>query len=164
MALRSAAFDAKSKTFAVLSQDNRLHLWDVESKKEKKSYVDKNHLSHSYTCFTWKQGKKDKLGELAVGFSDGVVIIWDLARGVISKTIGTANESPAPTDIAFSLDKSSIFVSTNQNNVSQYNISTGEEIASFKASKKGVSKLASHPKSNVFAAAGYVMHVNYVLF
>lgn len=154
MVSRTAAFDAKSKTFAVLSQDNRLHLWDVETRKEKKSYVDKNHLSHSYTCFSWKQGKKDKLGEFVVGYSDGIVIIWDLARGVISRTIGTANESEVPTDIAFSLDKSSIFVSSNQNNVIQYSLSTGEELSSHKASKKGVSKLASHPKLNAFAAAG----------
>lgn len=154
MASRSAAFDAKSKTFAVLSQDNRLHLWDVDSRKEKKSYVDKNHLSHSYTCFSWKQGKKDKLGELVVGYSDGIVIIWDLARGVISRTIGIANESEVPTDVAFSLDKNSIFVSSNQNHVVQYSLSTGEEIASHKASKKGVSKLAIHPKLNAFAAAG----------
>jgi WD40 repeat protein len=89
----------------------------------------------------------------AVGFSDGVVVVWDLSRGVIAKTIGVANESEAPTDVVFSNDSKSIFVSSNQNQIVQYDIATGNEIKSLKTGKKGVLKMAMNPKVDVVAAA-----------
>lgn len=153
MTSKDCTFDAKSKTFALLSQDNRLHLWDVDTRKERKGYVDKNHLSHSFTCFNWKRGKKDSLGEFVVGFSDGTLIVWDLARGVVSKTLGKVNESDAPTDIAFTNDQNTVFVSSNQNKVLVYNLKSGEVERSLKAGKKGIQKLAANPKANVIAAA-----------
>ncbi len=156
MASKDSAFGVKSKTFAHLSQDNRLHLWDVDTRKERKGYVDKNHLSHSFTCFNWKQDKKESLGEFVVGFSDGTIIVWDLARGVVSKTIGKVNESDSPTDIVFSNDSKSVFVSSKQNTVLKYNLKTGELEKSLKAGKKSILKLASHPTANVIAAARFV--------
>jgi WD40 repeat protein len=158
MTSKDSVFSAKSKTFAHVSPDNRLHLWDVDTRKEKKAYVDKNHLSHSTTCFSWKKSKKDKTGEFVVGFSDGTIVIWDLTRGVISRTIGKVNESPSPTDIVFSNDSNSIFVSSNNNNVVKYNLTSGEVEKSIKAGKKGILKLASNPKANVIAAARYVIY------
>ncbi len=156
MSAKDSMFDNNSKSFAQLSHDNRLHLWDVDTRKERKAYVDKNHLSHSFTCFSWNNGRNGSTGEVVVGFSDGILVVWDLTRGVISKTIGKANESDSPTDVVFSRDHKSIYVSSSQNKVLKYNITTGEVEKSIKAGKKGIFKLAANPKSNVIAAARLV--------
>ena len=61
------------------------------------------------TYFSWKHGSKDVLGYAAVGFSDGVTVIWDFARG---KTIGIVGESSVPVALVISNDFSSVFVAT----------------------------------------------------
>lgn len=153
MSSHDSSFSSGGQIFAQLSSDSRLHLWDVASKKAMKSYVDKNHLTHSFTCYAWGSSSKDTPGFLAVGFSDGVVVVWDLSRGVVAKTIGVSKETEAPTDIVFSKDGKSIFVSTIQNQIVQYSIESGSEIQSLKTGKKGVQKMALNPKVDVIAAA-----------
>ena len=152
MASSDSSFGCSSNSFAHISADNRLHLWDVASKKERKAYVDKNHLTHSFNCFAWHTVSKDQPGQIVVGFSDGLVVVWDLNRGVIARTIGKANESESPTDVVFANDAKSIFVSSNQNQIVQYDIASGAEIKSLKTGKKGVTKMAMNPKVDVIAA------------
>lgn len=144
----------QANCFITVSQDNRIHLWDLNTNKERRTYVEKLHTSHSYTCSSWKAGKKDNLGHFAVGASDGTIIVWDLTRGVVLKTLGKPNETPVPTSIVFANDSKSLFVSSAQNQIIQYDLITGEETNSFKAGKKGVLKIAINPKVGVIAAAG----------
>jgi WD40 repeat protein len=153
MSSHDSSFGSRGQIFAQLSSDSRLHLWDVASKKAVKSYVDKNHLTHSFTCYSWSASSKENQGLLAVGFSDGVVVIWDLSRGVVAMTIGTAKESETPTDIVFSKDGKSVFVSTDRNEIAQYSVETGGVLQSLKTGKKGVQKMALNPKVDVLAAA-----------
>ena len=120
--------------------------------KQRKSYVDKNHLSHSFTCTAWHGASQDKPGIIAVGFSDGIVIVWDLTRGVIAKTLGTPNESPPVTDVVFSKDGKSLFASSLNTQILHYDLATGVVLNSLKGGKKGVSKLAMNPKLDVLAA------------
>jgi len=63
----------------------RLHLWDNESKKEKRTYTEKNHLSHKIISFVYKSLENGALGPFAVCNDDGTIILWDLVRGVVSK-------------------------------------------------------------------------------
>ena len=148
-----ASFGSSGQSFAHLSSDNRLHLWDVASKKLKKSYVEKNHLTHSFTCYNWKSSK-DTSGTFVVGYSDGIIVVWDLNRGVVAQTIGNAKESQPPTDVVLARDGKSVYVSTDLNNIVRYDITNGNQISTIKAGKKGVQKLAMNPKVDVIAAAG----------
>ena len=59
-----------------------------------------------------------------------------------------------PTSLVFSNDSKSLIVSSTQNQIVQYDFTSGEEIHSFKAGKKGVLKIAVNPKVEVVAAAG----------
>jgi WD40 repeat protein len=153
MATNTALFGLQSKSFAHISATNRIHLYDIDTRKEKRVYVEKNHLSHSYTSSSWLHGKKEALGVFAVGSSDGTVVVFDLARGVVSKTLGIPNDTPAPTDIAFANDGQSVFVASSQHTVVQYNLATGEQLKSLKTGKKGVMKMAMNPKADVLAVA-----------
>lgn len=161
MSGRDSTFSVGLKVFANISKDNRIHLWDVETQKEKKgSYVDKNHLSHSFTCFAWNKAnesgktKSNQLGLFVMGFDDGQLLVWDLTRGVISKTIIEKGDSQIPTSIAFSTDQSSVLVSqSGQNQILQYNLSTGQVIKTIKTGKKAVSKMVINPRIDIIAVS-----------
>lgn len=146
-----SAVSSFSKACIGITPDNRIHLWDTDTRRERSNYVEKNHLSHTYTCHTWKQDVKDNLGIFAVGCSDGTVIMWDLVRGVVTRTIGVANESPAVTDIVISNDSKSIYVCSLQSSINQHSLSDGSLMQSFKGGKKGVLKVALNPKVEVLA-------------
>lgn len=75
------------KKFILLLLLYRLHLWDNETKKEKRTYTEKNHLSHKIISFVYKSYENGALGPLAVGNDDGTIILWDLVRGVVSKVL-----------------------------------------------------------------------------
>lgn len=90
--------------FAHIASDNRLYIHNLKSEKKNtndiyvskpKLYVDKNHLTHNFKCYTWSYCKESKKnGKLnnnlfIVGYSDGMIIIWDLNRGVPANTINS---------------------------------------------------------------------------
>jgi WD40 repeat protein len=152
MTLHSCIFTNNLKTFLHISDDNRIHLWKTATGKEREGYIDKNHLAHSFTCLTWIEGANQSLGNFAAGFDDGVVVVWDLVRGVELNTFGRTNSSFFPTDIAFSNNRSTIFISSSQSQIEQYDLLTGKKLKSLKASKSGVSKMAMNPKVDVVAA------------
>lgn len=107
-------------------------------------------MSHSYTCFAWGQDVETKgagvLGFCAVGTSDGTIVVWDLTRGVVVRTIGTPGSSPAPTDIRFSHDLESIFACSSDSSIYEYSIKTGETKQALKGFKKGALRLAVNQK------------------
>ena len=136
------------KHFLVISSDNRLRLWDTIGHKEKHCFVEKQHLSRSYTCLAWGQDVTnrgiDDLGLCAVGTSDGVIIVWDMTRGVVIRTIGTSGSCSPPTDIVFSDDLSTIFACSTDPSVPEYFLNTGDTKRVVKGFKKGASCLAYH--------------------
>lgn len=144
-------FGLGSKSFAHISSDNRIHLWDIVTRQEKRSYVDKNHLSHEFTCFTWKHGPKERLGHAVVGYSDGLTMVWDLTRGVVVKTIGTVGESVVPTAVAISNDASSVYVGSAEEDIVEFSLLSGEVVRKLKSAKKGVQRMALNPKAEVLA-------------
>jgi U3 small nucleolar RNA-associated protein 5 len=138
----------------VVGKDNRVCLWDLSTRTRKRVYVEKHHLSHEYICLSWHRGKKD-LGTLGVGCSDGTVIIWDLVRGVVTRVIGEVDKSDVPSDIAFSHDGKTLFVSSASSAlINEYSLETGELKKSWKGHKKGVQCLASNSKASVIAVGG----------
>ena len=64
-------FGPKRKDFLSIGNDNRVNIWEVEEQKVMKKFIEKNHLSHKYTCFDWSHGRKNDLGILAVGCNTG---------------------------------------------------------------------------------------------
>lgn len=150
-----------SKSFLHISSDNRIHLWDIESKKEKISYIDKNHLSHKFSCFYWTQNTSNNDGSsssiassiLSVGYSDGIIITWDLIRGIVTKSLGSVGD-PCPSGVTHSKNRKSIFVSSSSTNViTKHALVPSEAAGSLSAGKKGVSKIAINPKLDVLAAS-----------
>ena len=78
-------------------------MFDVESKTESRVFVEKNHLAHTYTSFDWLGGKSGAKDLFTAGCSDGTVVVWDLTRGIVIRTIKVADKA-IPTAVNFSLD------------------------------------------------------------
>lgn len=150
MSSQTTCFGLDANLFVYISPDSRLHLWDVEAKREKQSFVDKNHLSHDSVFFSWQQATKEKPGHVIVGFTDGIAIAWDLNRGVITRSLSAVNDA-TPTDAVFSNDGKTVFVGYSQQPVLQYDLATGDVIKTLKVGKKGALKLAVNPKVDVLA-------------
>jgi WD40 repeat protein len=141
---------SSSKLLVTISKDNRIYVWDTDFNKVKRVYVEKNHLAHQYLCFDWSQPSGSNLGLFAVGCSDGSVLIWDFARGIVISTFSNGTEPI--TSVAFSSDPSAVFVSNNLNYVNRYDLSASE-MKSIKIGKRKVQKLTLNPKVDVLAVA-----------
>jgi WD40 repeat protein len=163
------AFGAFGGSKALLcGGDNRVSQYEADAQRRERVFVEKNHLAHSYSSFAWtgsssssssssskrrNSGPGDAADELlAVGCSDGTVVVWNLTTGVVTTVLGTANETPAPTDLAFSNDHAHLFVSS-QSSVVQYGVKDGVLAQSLKAGKHGALKIAMNPKASVLAIA-----------
>ena len=147
-----AFFGVSWKSYLSIASDNRLCLFDAETSVEKSSFVEPNHLNHNYTCYDWLGGKIGERDYFACGASDGTIIIWDVTRGVVAKTLGKVNGAVA-SSINFSLDRKSVYVATGENFVTSYSIQTGDQLASIKCGKKPVKRIRSNPKANIMAIA-----------
>jgi WD40 repeat protein len=148
MALLSRA----SSTFITVSADNRINLWDTNTRKKKRDYIEKNHLNHVYNCCQWRQETRNSLGVFAAGCSDGTLVIWDFTRGIVTRTIETQSQLPI-SGVQFSNDGASLYVSSSDNYISVYGVHDGELQRSIKVGKKGISKVALNPKVEALAVA-----------
>ncbi len=146
----------KGRDLIFITADNRVSLFDCDTNKRRHAYIEKQHLSHKYTCSAWHHGKKTELGELAVGCSDGVILIWDLARGVVARVIGDASQGLAEVrDVAFSSDGKSLYAcSEGESFVKKICVADGALQRTLKGNKKGSNKLAVNPKAQAIALAG----------
>lgn len=151
-----STYGPKGRDFTYISSDNRVSLWDTDINVRRHTYIEKQHLSHKYTCSAWHHGKKAELGELVVGCSDGVILIWDLARGVVARVIGDSSKGLAEVrDVAFSSDGKSIYAChEGESVVNEYKLEDGSLVRTLKGHKKGISKLSANPKAPAIALAG----------
>ena len=145
-------FGVSWKSYLSVASDNRLCLFDSENSTEKGSFVEVNHLNHVYTCHDWLGGRIGERDYFACGASDGTIIVWDITRGVVAKTLGKVNGTVA-TSINFSLDRKTLYVATGENFISAYSVQTGEQLTPIKCGKKPVKRIRSNPKANVLAYA-----------
>jgi len=149
-----SAFSKDGNDFLLCTSDNRIALWDIQKSKRRHLYVEKKHLAHSYTCLAWHRDAD--LGSLAVGCSDGTVVLWDLTRGVVARVIGdnasSSGSTNVPSDVVFSADGKSVFVaSITASDVNEYSVKTGVLVKAWTGHKKGTNRLAYNPKAPVVA-------------
>ena len=147
--MNNSFFGSSSKQFLTVTHDNRVCLFDAETKTEKRSFVEKDHLTHSYTCFDWLGGKSDN-DMFAAGASDNTIIVWDFNKGIVIKTFRCEN---VPTSIQFSVDQKLMYIASSENAIAMYDIKTGEKVGAIKNGKKSVMRITCNPKANIAAIA-----------
>ena len=103
-----SSFDTACERCAVVTCDQRVKIFDVASSTALHTYTPDEHLLRQITCIAWTHSaavmgkeagaKKRKHGAsitsgghlLAVGNSDGSIVIWDVARAEVRCTLGGA--------------------------------------------------------------------------
>jgi WD40 repeat protein len=76
---------------AVVGTDGRLHVHAGDGRPAR-HFSEKAHLSSTYTCGAWAPGASPR--HLALGRTDGGVVVWDVARGEIVVPLGGAPGGP----------------------------------------------------------------------
>jgi hypothetical protein len=162
------AFSEARDVFLVISDDNRLKLWDTVNGSVRQDYAEKKHLSKSYTCLAWGQfawGKRttkkrkgaaaeESLGTAAVGGKDGKIALWDLSRGKVKHEL--EGHASGVNDVAFSTDGDLLYSCSDDKNVLEWKVETGELLRKIKVDKGGATKICVCAKSgnSMLAAAG----------
>lgn len=107
------SFDPTFASFALVTPDNRLKIFDVVSGSLRHQFVDSAHLSARYSCIAWgfatskacvvrglqltfwqskhrgKKSKQELPSLVALGTENGFITVWDLARGAVVHHLGT---------------------------------------------------------------------------
>jgi WD40 repeat protein len=119
--------------FVTVSSDNRLKLWDIVSGKLRQQYTEPNHLAAEYTAVAFGGGSEHNagLGVVALGTKQGGIVVWDLTSDAIVHRLGGGagkGHALAITALAFNSDCTVLYSASEDKNVSEWNIKSGQLI------------------------------------
>ncbi|KAH7484702.1 WD repeat-containing protein 43 [Phytophthora ramorum] len=140
-----------------------LKLWDVAAGALQQELKERDHLSYRYTCLTCSQpASKSKkrcvdsdLGLLALGASNGSVVVWDLAM----KHTLQNETSHAVQALVFNPQDSLLYASSIDNYVLEWSVSSGQTERKFRVGSGGASALGVSSDIAVLAAGGSALPV-----
>ena len=148
LALHPMYADHDTCTLWQVGHDARIHAFDLVTLEEKFTLsppLSSNNIVEGPShCFQRHQ----QSSYMAIGTIDSRVFIWDLDRGIIVMTLQLS--SPCYRCI-FDIHLSSLFIHTQSTHIHQYDIQSGNEMKSFKVSKKSIDVLALNPKVHMMA-------------
>uniref|UniRef100_A0AAV1V595 Small-subunit processome Utp12 domain-containing protein n=1 Tax=Peronospora matthiolae TaxID=2874970 RepID=A0AAV1V595_9STRA len=159
---------ADSQThFAAVSEDGRLKLWNVASSSLQQELKERDHLSYSFTSLAWtcnpkskskKRGSGNDLGLVALGASNGVVVVWELATGQVKHTLQSDASHGAVTALAFNPQGSLLYASSASDKyVLEWSLSSGQVERKFRVGSGGASALAVSGDGAILAAGSSVL-------
>jgi WD40 repeat protein len=130
--------------------DGRIRALDLVTLEEKVSFIPPISTSNRINGSAHAFKRTKQHAYIAIGTTDARLLIWDLVRGVILKTI---NLEASCVHCVFSNDGEAIYISIQSAHVYQYDIQSGKEMKALKVGKKAVTKFCVNPKANVLAIA-----------
>nr|CCA23810.1 conserved hypothetical protein [Albugo laibachii Nc14] len=160
--------------FAAISKDNRLKIWNVSSGSLVHELRERDHLKNKYTCISWtsspnrsdskKRGNSVSLGRIAVGTTQGSILLWDLDRGEMTQTLGSkessVSHSHAVQDIAFNAQGTRLYSCASQEKKAlEWDVVAGKVLRSFKVSKEGGNRLCISQDDDLLAVGGNSIRV-----
>ncbi|KAH7491865.1 WD repeat-containing protein 43 [Phytophthora ramorum] len=139
--------------------DGRLKLWNVATSALQQELKKLDHLSYRYTCLTWSQPaskskKRDSdLGLLALGTSNGSIMMWDLATGEAKHTLQNET-SHAVQALAFNPQDSLLYASSTDKHVLEWIVSSGQTQRKFRCWRPAARRCLSFGKKSRKLASG----------
>ncbi|RHY92131.1 hypothetical protein DYB37_005350 [Aphanomyces astaci] len=168
-----AAFSPCQSFFVSISDDNRVKVWDVASGSLRQELKERDHLTYKYTSLAWtkaspwaassssssKKGTKrsatSDLGVLALGTTTGAIVVWNLEKGEVgvrlARETSENGHAVAVTDIVFASSGTTLFSSSSEKNVLEWNVKDASVTRKFKVGSDGASKLALSKSDDVLA-------------
>ncbi|KAL4177722.1 WD repeat-containing protein 43 [Phytophthora ramorum] len=131
--------------------DGRLKLWNVATSALQQELKELDHISYRYTCLTWSQpASKSKkhdsdLGLLALGTSNGSIMIWDLATGEVKHTLQNETSHTVQA-LAFNPQDSLLYASSTDKHVLEWIVSSGQTQRKLRVRSGGASALKKSRK------------------
>eukprot|EP00698_Gefionella_okellyi_P021909 TRINITY_DN7183_c0_g1_i1.p1 TRINITY_DN7183_c0_g1~~TRINITY_DN7183_c0_g1_i1.p1 ORF type:complete len:672 (-),score=158.70 TRINITY_DN7183_c0_g1_i1:18-1985(-) len=163
------AFDPTRTTFALVSADNRLKIFDVISGKLRHQLSDSTHLTERYSCLAWglaetksrarsKAAKIESPTLVALGTHSGRVIIWDLQRGQVVKRLGDSGDGHQQKVNSIRFTASGVLVSVGDDRqIIDWNVTSGLPTGKKQSNKHDVQSLAIH--DSVLAVASTTLKI-----
>jgi WD40 repeat protein len=166
-----------ARSFALVSADGRLRVWDVLSNKLRNTFTEPNHLVSSFTCIDYvtvskkstgstgnnnsgKPNKSQKLSNdeelIALGTESGIVIIWNTQKGEIQHRLGDDKggaHTSRVNDVVFDASGTIVYSCGNDKQIKEWSVETGLLVKSWKGAKQAVTKLALSPDNTQLLAA-----------
>jgi WD40 repeat protein len=131
-----------AQEFISISSDNRV-LVQPGLSLPPRVLTERQHLTHSY-------GAADLMKHLLViGASDGLLLLFDLNKGVVAKSI---QQTQPVRSLSCSADASSVFCASGERSVMCCDVQTGN-MSTIKCGKKEILKVKCNPKANIIAVA-----------
>ncbi|RHY33676.1 hypothetical protein DYB32_002026 [Aphanomyces invadans] len=132
---------------------------------------ERDHLKYKYTTLAWtkaspwattsasKKGNKrsatSDLGVLALGTTTGAIVVWNLEKGEVGARLARETSenghAAAVTDLVFTSTGATLFSSSSEKNVLEWNVKDATVTRKFKVGSEGVSKLALSKSDDVLA-------------
>ncbi|ETW00476.1 hypothetical protein H310_07093 [Aphanomyces invadans] len=169
--LKLAAFSPCQSFFVSISEDNRVKVWDVATGSLRQELKERDHLKYKYTTLAWtkaspwattgasKKGNKrsatSDLGVLALGTTTGAIVVWNLEKGEVGARLARETSenghAAAVTDLVFTSTGATLFSSSSEKNVLEWNVKDATVTRKFKVGSEGVSKLALSKSDDLLA-------------
>uniref|UniRef100_A0A6A7G0E4 WD repeat-containing protein 43 n=1 Tax=Hirondellea gigas TaxID=1518452 RepID=A0A6A7G0E4_9CRUS len=166
-----SAWERSGKTFASVSQNNRVNLYNTveinsgESGNLRQQLSGDSDLSNALSKYTsiafgidpsQKSKKKKQFGLIALGNSHGNIVLWTPRNGEILHTLKSGSSGhgvgQSITALAFNAQCSMLFSSSSDKHICQWNVRTGELLSKW-SSTDVISSLAVSPDGSTLASA-----------
>uniref|UniRef100_K3WH81 Small-subunit processome Utp12 domain-containing protein n=1 Tax=Globisporangium ultimum (strain ATCC 200006 / CBS 805.95 / DAOM BR144) TaxID=431595 RepID=K3WH81_GLOUD len=162
-------FASSQEFYAAVSEDNRLKVWEVSSGALQHDLKERDHLSYKYTAIAWtqtspllkggaKRAKTAGLGLIALGTSTGAIVVWDLQKGEVVRTLSSEQDKDAHgaavNDVAFNAQGNLLYSCSSEKNVLEWNLKQSSVSRRFRSGSDGAQRIAVSANDEVLAVGG----------
>eukprot|EP00967_Tisochrysis_lutea_P133862 scaffold235666_cov31-Tisochrysis_lutea.AAC.3 len=154
------AFSPSRDLLAEAAPDGRLQLWDSRTSELRQQLLTSAHLTLRATCLAWHE-PKGAAPLVAVGFDNGCLLVWDLARGELAHEL--KGHTQPVLDVLFAGASggaaNTLYSSGADRQVCVWSAATGDLLNTTKAGKVAVHRLALSPDGAYMLLCGSAMRL-----
>jgi len=157
--MATVAFDSTGESYANITSDSRVKIWDVASGAASHEFSPTGKQASELTCLAWgkvpasgtasatkKKKAKQVHDVVAIGNLVGGVMLWDCSRGEVRQTFGGegSGHTGKVHDVAINSSGTLLYTVTADCHVTCWNVSTGAQSWRTSVGKNAATRLLVH--------------------